>query len=75
MEEAQAVQTCVELEAVATKLAQLFSARRAMRTNANANSRSAAAGRSHTESSSAVARPEQPSGLQVGASPKLAGVD
>ena len=67
VEEAEAVQTSEELKAMATKLTQLFPARRAMRVNANANSRRVVAGRPHTGRSSATARPEQPSDSQVGA--------
>ena len=47
MEVAKAGQTSEELEAVATKLAQLFPARRAIRINANVNLRSAATGASN----------------------------
>ena len=46
VEEVNAVQTSKELEFLA-KLARLFPARRAIRTNANANTRGASAGRQH----------------------------
>ena len=59
LEEAEAAKTSEQLEAVATKLAQLFPARRKIRANANANSRCAAAGWSHTAGSGTAAQPEQ----------------
>ena len=67
MEDAEAAQTSEQLEAVATKLAQHFPARRAVRANADANSRSAVTGASQTAGSGEAVQPEQPSGLQGGA--------